>query len=120
MIYPLIRSFPLAKQCLVDVMNILSQGKRVILQCLLRMRRIFLDEEHRYLLNTLYLNDYCLWIQTHCQTKWLHSLSEAMRQTINNEIDEVRLELFPEQQAWTWKINLHEQSDTDDQSSTDE
>ncbi|CAF4428243.1 unnamed protein product, partial [Adineta steineri] len=56
LIYPLIRSFKLAKKCLLDVIEIFSMGKSTILQCLLQMRRLFLDEEHRYLLNTLYLN----------------------------------------------------------------
>jgi hypothetical protein len=89
-------------------------GKRAILQCLLQMRRLFLDEEHRYLLNTLYLNDYCLWIQTECQTKWLNSLIEAMKHTIEHELEENNLGLNFEEKTFSWKVILHEVSDTDD------
>jgi protein SHQ1 len=114
LIYPLIRSFKLAKKCLLDVIEIFSMGKRAILQCLLQMRRLFLDEEHRYLLNTLYLNDYCLWIQTECQIKWLNSLIEAMKHTIKYELDENNLGLNFQEKTFSWKISLHEASDTDD------
>jgi len=110
----LIRSFKLAKKCLLDVIEIFSMGKCAILQCLLQIRRIFLDEEHRYLLNILYLNDYCLWIQTECQTKWLNSLIEAMKHTIEYELDENNLGLNFEEKNFSWKINLHEASETDD------
>lgn len=119
LIYPLIRSFKLAKKCLDDVIDILSQGKNAILQCLLQMRRLFLDEEHRYLLNTLYLNDYCLWIQTECQMKWLESLIEAMKLMIKDELDENNLELNFQEKCFSWKINLHDASDTDDDDDDD-
>ncbi|CAF1105862.1 unnamed protein product [Adineta ricciae] len=117
--YPLIRSFKLAKRCLSDVIEILSSGKRAILQCLLQIRRTFLDEEHRYLLNTLYLNDYCLWIQTDCQSKWLESLVEAMKHTIESNLDEDDLGFDFDKQTFAWKVILHESSDSDDISSDD-
>ena len=123
LIYPLVRSFKLARICLLDVIKIFSMGKCALLQCLLGMRRLFLDEEHRYLLNILYLNDYCLWIQTECQTKWLNSLISAMRHTIDYELNEDRLGLNLEAKAFSWKINLYEANDTDDDdciSSSDE
>lgn len=114
LIYPLIRSFKLAKQCLLDVAEILAMGKCAILQCFLQIRRLFLDEEHRYLLNTLYLNDYCLWIQTECHKKWLNSLVEAMKHTIDYELDENKLGIDFEQKSFAWKVNLCEASDNDD------
>lgn len=98
----------------------MSQGKCAILQCLLQMRRLFLDEEHRYLLNTLYLNDYCLWIQTECQTKWLNSLIEAIKHTIEYELHEEDLGLNFGEKIFSWKIHLYEISDTDDASSDEE
>ena len=95
-------------------------GKRAILQCLLRMRRLFLDEEHRYLLNTLYLNDYCIWIQTNCQTKWLNSLIEAMKCTIEHELNENNLGLDVEETKLNWKINLYDAHDSDDDDDDDD
>lgn len=114
LVYPLIRSFKLANRCLLDVLEILSRGKRAILQSLLQMRRLFLDEEHRYLLNTLYLNDYCLWVQTECQSKWLESLVEAMKHTVKADLDEAQLGLDLDRPAPAWKVVLHEVSDSDD------
>lgn len=112
LVYPLIRSFELARHCLDDVIKIFEQGKCAILQCLLQIRRLFLDEEHRYLLNTLYLNDYCLWIQTDCQTKWLNSLVDAMKQMKKN-FNEEDLGLNFEEKIFSWKISLHEEDETD-------
>lgn len=114
LIYPLIRSFKLAKTCLSDVITILSKGKSAILICLLQMRRLFLDEEHRYLLNTLYLNDYCLWIQMDCQSKWLNSLIDAMKQIVETDLNEEQLDLKLEEKHFSWKIHLYETSDSDD------
>ena len=104
----------LVKKCFDDVQKIFRQGKRTILKCLLQMRRLFLDEEHRYLLNTLYLNDYCLWIQTDCQKKWLESLAEAMKIWIGDEFNEELLELNLQGKEVQWKVKWSEQSDTDD------
>lgn len=104
----------LVKKCFEDVQKIFLQGKRMILKCLLKMRRLFLDEEHRYLLNTLYLNDYCLWIQTDCQKKWLESLADAMKHWIKDEFNENLLEFDLNEKEVQWKVNLCEQNDTDD------
>jgi len=118
LVYPLIRSFQLANRCFDDVIEIFQQGKRAILQCLLQIRRLFLDEEHRYLLNTLYVNDYCLWIQTDCQTKWLNSLVDAMKQMKTN-LHEEDLGLNFEEKIFSWKISLREEeTDSDDCSSS--
>ena len=80
------------------------------------MRRLFLDEEHRYLLNTLYLNDYSIWLQTECQSKWLTSLIDPMRHMIDCELDVDKLGLLNgEGKALLWKVNVHEISDSDDE-----
>lgn len=99
-------------------METLSQGKIAILQCLLQMRRLFLDEEHRYLLNNLYINDYCLWIQTSSQDKWLNSLVDAMKHMINDVLDEKSLDLnIIEMKPFSWKVHLCEMTDSDDDDS---
>jgi protein SHQ1 len=46
-----------------DVINLLKKGKKAILKILLEIRRTFIDGENRYILNDLYINDYCVWIQ---------------------------------------------------------
>ena len=60
---PLYRSWKLSLRVFADVKHVLRQGHRSILKCLLAVRATFLDGENRYLLNELYINDYCVWIQ---------------------------------------------------------
>jgi hypothetical protein len=35
----------------------------MIIKSLIAIREAFIDEECRYILNDLYINDYCVWIQ---------------------------------------------------------
>ena len=60
---PLYRNWKLAEQVLKDVLTVLKLGKKVILKCLLQTRKYFIDGENRYILNDLYINDYCVWVQ---------------------------------------------------------
>lgn len=50
-------------QVLADVAKILFLGKRCILKCLLQLRHLFEHTDTHYLLNKLYIDDYCVWIQ---------------------------------------------------------
>jgi protein SHQ1 len=60
---PLYRNWKLNELVLHDVINILSKGHKSILKCLIEIRETFVDGECRYILNDLYINDYCTWIQ---------------------------------------------------------
>ena len=64
-IYPYLRLWEYGMKVLGDTSNVFRNGKRCILKCLLKTRHLF---EHKgdshYLLNKLYINDYCVWIQT--------------------------------------------------------
>jgi protein SHQ1 len=64
LIYPYIRSWDLTCKILGDVSVIFSLGKRCILKVLLKLRSIFEHTDTHYLLNKLYLDDYCVWIQS--------------------------------------------------------
>ena len=59
------RSWKVAEKLRSDVTEILKQGRRCVLKCLLQTREIFraTDTAPCYLLNDLYLDDYCVWIQ---------------------------------------------------------
>ena len=46
-----------------DAATVLLAGVRPALRCLLRVREIFRASEVYYLHNTLYIDDYCVWIQ---------------------------------------------------------
>jgi hypothetical protein len=65
--YPYLRRWDLGTTCLTDVVSILMCGRRAALRCLLHVRRLLAhgddDSEMHYLLNTLFLDDYCAWLQ---------------------------------------------------------
>lgn len=38
-------------------------GKSAVLKCLLDIHRVFQESDPAYILNDLYISDYCVWIQ---------------------------------------------------------
>ncbi|XP_068205701.1 protein SHQ1 homolog [Palaemon carinicauda] len=91
LIYPLIRNWHLAQAVLKDTLQLLSLGPKQVLKCLLEIQRIFNNSEPRYLLNQLYITDYCVWIQRVKDNK-LISLADSLRK-VKLEKDDVGLEL---------------------------
>ena len=61
--YPLYRNFDLGIECIKDVSKVLKLGKTFVLKCLLDMKDIFEHDQEKYLLNKLFIDDYCIWIQ---------------------------------------------------------
>ena len=49
---------------LADVVAILRCGRRAAVACLLSMRRTLDRDEYKHYLSRLYLDDYCVWLQT--------------------------------------------------------
>lgn len=47
-----------------DTVNILKTGKKIILKALLEIKDLFDHDECKYILSLLYLDDYCVWIQS--------------------------------------------------------
>lgn len=41
----------------------LCPGKACVLKCLLDVHKVFRENEPAYILNDLYISDYCVWIQ---------------------------------------------------------
>lgn len=58
-------------------MNIVFTGKKQILKSLLEVYTLFNMSEPRYVLNQLYIRDYCIWIQRVPDSK-IKSLSVAL------------------------------------------
>ena len=79
LIYPLIRNWKLSIQVLKDTRKVISLGQKQVLKCLLEMQRIFNSEHPHYILNELYITDYCIWIQQIKDAK-LIQLSDDMRE----------------------------------------
>lgn len=62
--YPLYRHFDLAQTVIKDVQQIFSLGRRALVKAMIAMRSLMnRTEENRYILNDLYISDYCVWIQ---------------------------------------------------------
>lgn len=84
--YPLYREWRLSCAIQQDVNTILSQGKRSILKCLLSIHSIFNSSEPRYILNQLYIQDYCIWIQQ-VSDKRIRKLAEAFKEVTISKSD---------------------------------
>ena len=75
------RSWKLAVQLQSDVVRLLQRGQRSVLKCLLQVFHIFrtTDSAPCYLLNDLYISDYCVWIQKEpCCDATLTSMARAI------------------------------------------
>ncbi|KAI5701062.1 hypothetical protein M8J75_005735 [Diaphorina citri] len=84
--YPLYREWRLSCAIQQDVNTILSQGKRSILKCLLSIHSIFNSSEPRYILNQLYIQDYCIWI-LQVSDKRIRKLAEAFKEVTISKSD---------------------------------
>jgi hypothetical protein len=63
MIYPYLRLWKLSRKVLADVAKVLLLGRRAVLKCLLRMRKVMEKTDSLYLLNRLFIDESCLWVQ---------------------------------------------------------
>ncbi|XP_037638377.1 protein SHQ1 homolog isoform X1 [Sebastes umbrosus] len=61
--YPLYRHFSMVSAAVRDTTKILQSGKACVLKCLLDIHKVFRENEPAYILNDLYITDYCIWIQ---------------------------------------------------------
>eukprot|EP01028_Stygiella_incarcerata_P009902 TRINITY_DN4886_c0_g1_i2.p1 TRINITY_DN4886_c0_g1~~TRINITY_DN4886_c0_g1_i2.p1 ORF type:complete len:419 (-),score=113.19 TRINITY_DN4886_c0_g1_i2:46-1188(-) len=64
LVFPLYRTFGLCQKCVRDVIIILRLGSVSVLRCLLELRHILAQTDAKYRLNYLYLDDFCIWIQS--------------------------------------------------------
>ncbi|XP_006874695.1 PREDICTED: protein SHQ1 homolog [Chrysochloris asiatica] len=76
--YPLYRHFKLVLRAYRDAVKILQLGKSAVLKCLLDIHKIFQENDPAYILNDLYISDYCVWIQK-AKSRKLASLAEALK-----------------------------------------
>lgn len=81
--YPLYRRWDLSILVLSDVHKIFKNGCIYLLTCLLDIYKMFNSNEPRYILNQLYIKDYCIWIQ---QLNIMHF------ETITKLLDDYKIE----------------------------
>lgn len=61
--FPLYRHFDMVSAAVRDTAKILQLGRGCVLKCLLDIHRVFRENDPAYILNDLYITDYCIWIQ---------------------------------------------------------
>ncbi|TNM88361.1 hypothetical protein fugu_004615, partial [Takifugu bimaculatus] len=76
--YPLYRHFGMVSAAIGDATKILQSGKVCVLKCLLDVHKVFRANEPAYILNDLYVTDYCIWIQR-VKSKKMAALTETLR-----------------------------------------
>ena len=76
--YPLVRHFEVARTTLADVGVLLRLGRLAVLRALLDLRTLVQrGVEHGYLLNRIWLDDYCVWLQQ-LPACWLAKLADKL------------------------------------------
>lgn len=81
--YPLFRHFELSVTVLDDVRKIFLLGRKYVIKCLLEIHEMFCSSEPRYILNDLFITDYCVWMQTkRCSSKQLASLANTLEKIL--------------------------------------
>ncbi|XP_066283636.1 protein SHQ1 homolog isoform X2 [Branchiostoma lanceolatum] len=75
--FPLYRSWALTMAVLQDTRDIITAGRRHVVRCLLQIHRLLSADENKYILNDLYITDYCVWVQT-AGDKVFSSMAQAL------------------------------------------
>ncbi|KAK1232993.1 hypothetical protein PQX77_003907 [Marasmius sp. AFHP31] len=79
--FPLYRSFALAEKCRKDVASFLTKGKRAVFRCLLEMKDVLDHHEVYYVYSKIWLDDYCVWIQSLASDEIIAQLGAAVDKT---------------------------------------
>ncbi|KAG8217555.1 SHQ1 protein-domain-containing protein [Butyriboletus roseoflavus] len=72
--FPLYRSFQLSEACRRDAASYMARGKRMTTRCLLEMKRILDHHEVYYVYSRIWLDDFCVWIQSCARENVLEEL----------------------------------------------
>ncbi|KAJ3334480.1 Hsp90 cochaperone shq1, partial [Kappamyces sp. JEL0680] len=100
--FPLYRSFALAEKVHSDLVVLLKLGKRAILKALLHIKQLLSHHDQMFLMDRIYITDYCIWIQT-ASNKRIASLASLVHHTpLKRELSNWPL-LYLEQEAQSRK-----------------
>lgn len=112
--YPLHRHFALVLRAMEDTTHIFLTGKACLLRSLLDIHKIFRENDPAYILNDLYITDYCLWIQR-VKSKHVASLAESLQKAALKKGD-LGLELDELEAAAALVQEEEEESSSEDDS----
>ena len=103
LIYPLFRSYDLATKVWQDTLRILEMGRESVLHCLLEIRRVFAVFDSsispKYILNDVYITDYCIWIQKIHRDDLQHLVNFAKAKMWQLPKSEINLDIVPLEDA---------------------
>ncbi|KAM9681199.1 protein SHQ1 homolog isoform 2-T2 [Dama dama] len=106
--------------------NLAALGKSAVLKCLLDIHKIFQENDPAYILNDLYISDYCVWIQK-AKSKKLAALAEALKKAsltkaqLGLELEELEAAAFlVQEEETTSKAGVHSTSGQQTPSSSSE
>ena len=97
LIYPYLRSYELSKMIVKDVIAIFQLGKHTVLQTLLKIYKIYEKSETKYMINKLFIEDYCVWVQTINDDIIKGFAKEIQKVDINKSKLDLELEYIEEQ-----------------------
>uniref|UniRef100_A0A7N9APK2 Protein SHQ1 homolog n=1 Tax=Mastacembelus armatus TaxID=205130 RepID=A0A7N9APK2_9TELE len=105
--YPLYRNFAMVSAAVCDTAKILQSGKACVLKCLLDIHKILRENDPAYILNDLYITDYCIWIQR-IKSKKVTALAATLQNTSLQKKD-LELELEELEEAAAMVVDEEEQ-----------
>jgi protein SHQ1 len=116
-IFPFLRVWKLARKVLADVARILFLGKRAILKCLLQLYLTFEHTDTHYLLNKIYVADYCVWLQSAALADEtlqgfakLYNVAKGSIEKMSQQGRELMGLFLPELEAWAAEEPEHDDS----------
>ena len=81
--FPLYRNWKITELVYNDLIELLKNGQKQIIKSLLEIRKSFLEnDDNRFILNDLYINDYCVWIQ---------SVSDKKLESLISNIENIKI-----------------------------
>lgn len=98
LVYPYLRSYNLGAMIAGDAISILQGGRRVVLRCLLQMRKIFENSTGHYLLNKLYIDPIIFWIQ---------SIEESVLSEFAGGMEKLGKDMQSNSSVWKDRIGLN-------------
>ncbi|XP_031701508.1 protein SHQ1 homolog isoform X2 [Anarrhichthys ocellatus] len=115
--YPLYRHFAMASAAVRDTTTILQSGRAGVLRCLLDIHRVFRENDPAYILNDLYITDYCVWIQR-VKSKKMSALAVTLQKASLRKKD-LELELEELEEAATMVADEEEEEDEEEGAASD-
>ncbi|XP_076601495.1 protein SHQ1 homolog [Chaetodon auriga] len=107
--YPLYRHFAMVCAAARDTTKILQSGRACVLKCLLDIHKVFRGNDPAYILNDLYITDYCIWIQR-VKSKKMTALAATLQKASVQKKD-LELELEELEEAATMVAEEEEEEE---------